>query len=143
MKIIFDYNRTLFNPDTDTLYHGVVPLLVYLSTRCELFLVSRNEPDRANRLQELGILQYFTRVAFVEDKTLSLFLDLVGSECKVVVIGDCVFDEIRIGNELGFATVWVQQGRFAEALPTTAIEQPTYTVPSIASLREFFASYEI
>ncbi len=134
MYILFDYNRTLYNPDIDALYDGVRDLLATLSVSHTLYLMSRFEPNRSGRLDELGIRDYFSDVAFVADKTIDAMRTLLGETTEAVVIGDCVFDEIRIGNELGFTTVWVQQGKFAARLPEHPLELPTYIVPDIAAL---------
>jgi hypothetical protein len=71
MKIIFDYNRTIFDPDTDNLYFGVLDLLQKLSQKYELFLISRNEPTRKGRLEKLNIKK--TSINFI---CLILFEDL-------------------------------------------------------------------
>lgn len=142
MKIIFDYNRTLFNPDTDSLYQGVVELLQKLSENNELFLISRNEPGRENRLKEIGIKKYFNNLAFVEDKTAELFIRLVGPRKNVFVVGDRVKEEITIGNKLGFKTIWVQQGKFAAELPSNALEQATFTVKNIQEIQSIISKYE-
>ena len=42
MKIIFDYNRTIFDPETDDLYQGVFELISDLSKKYELYLVSES-----------------------------------------------------------------------------------------------------
>ncbi len=141
MKILFDYNRTLFNPETDTLYVGVIELLESLHLQNELYLMSRNEPGRENRLRELGIGKFFSQIVFVEDKSLALFVDLVGDTRDVIVVGDCVFDEIRIGNQLGYTTVLVRQGRFADVSPQNLQEKPDYTVDSIPALSILLSMY--
>ncbi len=148
MKIIFDYNRTLFNPDTDSLYQGVIGLLKNLSKKNELFLISRNELGRKGRLQELGIENYFKKMAFVEEKTLKIFEDLICDErrpdnkANVLVIGDRVKEEIFLGNQLGFITIWVQQGKFSNELPTKPEEQPIHTVKNIEDLKDIISKYE-
>jgi predicted HAD superfamily phosphohydrolase YqeG len=142
MKILLDYNRTLFNPDSDSLYQGVVGLLQDLSVRNELFLISKNEPGRADALEKLGIKKYFTSVSFVEEKTPALFKELAQGSTEVVVVGDRVRGEISLGNQLGFVTVWVKQGRFANELPATAIEQPIHTLGSVIELRRIISTYE-
>lgn len=142
MKIIFDYNRTLFNPDTNSLYQGVLDLLQDLSRYNELFLISRNEPRRRDRLEEFGIAEYFNNIAFVEDKTADIFTKLVGSCKNVFVIGDRVREEIAIGNKLGFRTIRVQQGKFANELPINPLEQAMFTVKNITDIQIIISKYE-
>jgi FMN phosphatase YigB (HAD superfamily) len=76
MKIIFDYNRTLFNPDTGNLYPDVLSILSTLSKNHELFLVSRNDPRRESMLVSLGISSFFKKKLFVDTKTATLFKEL-------------------------------------------------------------------
>lgn len=142
MKIIFDYNRTLYDPNTDSLYKGVVELLQYLSKDNELFLISKNEPGRKDRLVELGIDGYFVKIIFVEKKTVSLFRELSQDDKNILVIGDRIADEILIGNQLGFITVWVQQGKFATDLPERDEQQPRHIVQNIQEIKNIFSKYE-
>lgn len=142
MKIIFDYNRTLFNPEADSLYQGVVELLQDLSRNNYLYLISRNEPGRKDRLEELGIKNYFQDIVFVEEKTPQTFRALVHKGERVLVIGDRVKEEIFLGNQLGFITIWVQQGKFSTELPSKPQEQPDYTVENISELQKIISKYE-
>jgi FMN phosphatase YigB (HAD superfamily) len=128
MKILIDYNRTLYNPETNTLYEGVQETLKALSKDNELILISRNEPNRERRLQELGIEEYFTKIAFVAEKNSTLFNELLVGEKKALVIGDRIREEISIGNELGLITIWVRQGKFNGETPRYQEEEPAFVV---------------
>lgn len=141
MKIIFDYNRTLFDPEIDTLYDGVADLLRFLHGKHELFLVSRNEPGRGDRLKDFGIESYFHKTAFVEEKTRQVFLDLISDAKDVIVIGDRAVEEIAIGNEMRFVTVWLRQGKFSREVPTEA-QQPTHIIRDIRELENIISFYE-
>ena len=105
MKIIFDFNRTIFNPETGTLYAGVVDLLILLSKNHDLFLISQNEPGRKENFQKLGISDYFKKIVFVEEKTKSVFEELSESAKDVMVVGDRLRGEILIGKQLGVTTI--------------------------------------
>lgn len=142
MKIIFDYNRTLFNPDTSSLYEGVSSVLENLSKRHDLFLVSKFEPGRQDMFKKLSIARYFQQVAFVEKKTKELFIDLVGANTDVLVIGDRVKEEITIGNQLGYITVWIKQGKFADELPANQVERPQYIISNVAEITSIISKYE-
>lgn len=142
MKIIFDYNRTLFNPETSDLYDGALELLTSLSKKHTLFLVSRNEPIRHNRIAELGIKDFFADVRFVEKKEPKLFLELVNGSKDVLVVGDRVRAEIFVGNSLGFKTVWVKQGLFGKEGPTSEMENPNHEIENISELKDLIKIYE-
>jgi FMN phosphatase YigB (HAD superfamily) len=142
MKIIFDYNRTLFNPDTGNLYPYVLSILSTLSKNHELFLVSRNDPRRESMLVSLGISSFFKKKLFVDTKTATLFKDLIGDREQAIVIGDRIKGEIFIGNQLGYITIWLRQGKFMNDLPETKEEQPNHTIDEINQLLSLINTYE-
>jgi FMN phosphatase YigB (HAD superfamily) len=142
MRILFDYNRTLFDPEARALYEGVPQLLEDLSVRNDLFLVSRNEPGRASAFSALGISRYFKKTIFADDKSAELFRELCGESADVFVVGDRVREEISIGNQLGWKTVWVRQGKFAHELPSNAHEDPMFTVRDVREIKTILARYE-
>lgn len=142
MKIIFDYNRTIFDPESGKLYPGVFELLKKLSLENELFLVSFNEPGRKETIDGLKIGKYFQKILFVDEKTVEIFLKLVGKDKKVIVVGDSVRSEIRIGNMLGFVTVRVAQGKFKLQEPENENEIANYEVDDIRKLEKIIKIYE-
>lgn len=141
MKIIFDYNRTIFDPETDKLFPGVLDLLRELSKKNELFLVSRNEPERKKRLKELDIGGFFRRVLFVGEKSMDVFREIAGDARDVIVVGDSIGDEIKIGNQLGFITVRLKRGRFAGEIPKSADEAPKFEISEINELENIISTY--
>ncbi len=142
MKIIFDYNRTIFNPETGTLYSGVLEMIKILSLNHDLFLVSKNETNREDFFKKLGIFEYFKKVIFVEEKNEDIFKNLVGENLDVIVVGDRIKGEIFIGNQLGYTTVWIKQGRFANDLPKNKEEIPNHLITDIKELMEIIKIYE-
>jgi FMN phosphatase YigB (HAD superfamily) len=141
MKIIFDYNRTLFNPDTGALYEGVVELLQYCSTAHELFLVSKEEPMRMDQFKKIGIEPYFQKCFFVTQKTDALFQDIGKEATRCIVVGDRISGEIAIGNRLGFVTVRLKQGKFSTEYPATAEEEPTEELTDIRDFKKVLERY--
>jgi len=142
MKIIFDYNRTIFNPDTDKLYPGVLGLLSKLSSKHELFLISRAEPGRKNKIEKLNIKRYFKKIIFVAEKSQKIFKKITGNEKEIIVVGDSIKDEIRIGNQLGFLTVRLKKGKFSLEIPRNKNEIPNFEISSINQLKNIISSYE-
>lgn len=142
MKIIFDYNRTIFDPETDNLYLGVLELLQKLSAKYELFLISRNEPARKRRLEELNIKNYFQKISFVNEKSKQILEEISGNTKNVIVIGDSISDEIKIGNQLGFITVRLKKGKFATEIPKNKDEIAKFNITNISDLENIISSYE-
>lgn len=142
MKIIFDYNRTIFNPDTNNLYDGVLEVLNKLSSNHDLFLVSKYESRRKDTINKLGINDYFKKVILVKEKTLDIFSSLTKGDKNVFVVGDRVKGEIYLGNLLGFKTVWIKQGKFSNDVYTKIEEKPDYIIEEIKQLIEILEKYE-
>ena len=142
MKIIFDYNRTIFDPDTDNLYLGVLELLKKLSSKYELFLISRNEPTRKKRLEELNIKNYFQKILFVNEKSKQVFEEIAGNTKKVIVVGDSISDEIKIGNQLGLTTIRLKRGKFATETPKDVYEIAQFEIANINELENIILNYD-
>jgi FMN phosphatase YigB (HAD superfamily) len=138
MKIIFDYNRTLFNPDAGEVFPGVFHLLKTLSQKHELFLITLNKPERKDSSAIQDMKAYFDEILFVERKTVETFRKIVGDDKNVIVIGDRFEDEIRIGIELELITVHIQ--------PTKAFykknQTPTHVVSEITNVLQIIDRYE-
>lgn len=140
--VIFDFNRTLFDPTVYALYHGVKPMLEELAAERRLFLYSRKAWDRSNLLATLGIDTYFEATYFVERKTKENLADILEAHALVpkstVIVGDMLEDEICVGAELGLTTVWFRQSMFAADPKATPVCVPHHTVTSIDELRALF-----
>lgn len=142
MKIILDYNRTIFNPETDDLYPEVLDLLIKISKNHELFLISRNEPQRRERLKDFDIANYFKQMLFVDNKSYEVFEEIAGKSKNVFVVGDSISDEIKIGNQLGLITIRIKQGKFAKDIPRENDEQAKFEIANISELEKIISIYE-
>jgi FMN phosphatase YigB (HAD superfamily) len=116
MILIFDFNRTIFNPDSGALFADALPTLQALRERgAKLGLVSRREGSRDSLISRLGIRAYFDCIELVDEKTVATFRQMVatlGSTAaahvpeRVLVVGDRLVEEIGIGRALGYETAW-------------------------------------
>lgn len=137
--VIFDFNRTLFDPTVYGLYNGVVPMLEEVGKEKKLILYSRKSWDRHLLLDKLGISKYFDAAYFVEKKTpesLSAAISehgISGKDC--IIVGDMISDELCAGSELGMTTVWFQQSRFGSIYGDQVDCAPLHTVHTIDELR--------
>ena len=134
--IIFDFNRTLYDPDADKLISGAKFVLRILCRRgFSLYLISRAGKSRRALIRSLGIEHYFSRVIVAKEKSKKDFKRIVASKTvdrhSSFVVGDRVRKEIRIGNELGLQTIWLCAGKFAGERPVKKIEQPIHTARSL------------
>jgi len=137
--MIFDLNRTLYDPDTKTLMPGALDVLsACTDAGMPLALVSRKEPGRDVLLSKLGIDHLFVSTTFVEKKDADLFLSLMkrhGVEPQhTYIVGDYLYEEIRAGNSCGAKTIWFQNGPFVELLPEGPHDIPWRRIRSLSEL---------
>ncbi len=128
--IIFDFNRTLFDPDSNRLVPGALRVLESLQQRgFKLYLISRAGAARKKLIESLGIKKYFARVTARKEKRFKDFAVIAGRKSVDVresfVIGDQLDTEIAFGNRLGLTTIWINRERVC--LPEES-EKSTFTV---------------
>lgn len=131
--IIFDFNRTIYDPDNNALISGAGFVLQTLLRRgFSLYLISRAGKSRKELIENLGIGKYFFRIIVAKEKSKKDFeriaTPMAINQNLSFVVGDRVRKEIRIGNSLGLQTIWFKSGKFADEKPRRKIEWPTYTV---------------
>lgn len=134
-SIIFDFNRTLYDPAKGTLISGAKSVLRNLGRRgYDMYLLSITTPSRSAVIDSLGISSYFKKIALVERKTKKNLREFLGKEIfsgPTWIVGDRVRSEIGLGKAMGFRTIWFRQGKFANELPRSPEEVPDHTVNSL------------
>lgn len=135
--IIIDFNRTLYNPDNDTLEEYATNLLEYLSKRAILILLGKGTESRQDLIEKLNINQYFQKIIIVEEKNIGQ-LESIKSQyphiSKIYSIGDRIKKEITLGNKMGFKTIWFKKGKFSSEVPQHEYEKPWRTVISLKEI---------
>jgi len=139
--VIFDYNRTIFDPLNGSLIPGAKELLDYLTEKeIKLTLLSKSyQPGREQQIRDLGISGYFKEIIVTyEDKQPSHFyrlLRVMGLKPEeICVIGDRIKSEIVIANQLGMKTIWLKQGQFKDELPEDRKEVPDTIITSLEEI---------
>lgn len=134
-NIIFDWKRTLYDPDSRALIDGTRELLDFLkSNTIPMVLIGKGRDDMQEEVNRLEVGGYFQKIVFAQgEKDPNTFLPFVSKENpkKTVFIGDRVRSELEIGNKLGATTIWVKQGKFAIEDPGSEDQKPDYTVVSL------------
>lgn len=134
--IIFDFMRTLYDPETGGLIPGANMLLEKLQqSEVGLLLVTQKEGQRAELFLKLQIIHFFKHIHLVNDKQAAF--RLIKQQYKnheLWVVGDRVRGEIRYGNELDMVTVWYKQGHFAGEVPAHPAETPDFTVTDLSEV---------
>lgn len=138
--VIFDYNRTLFDPEKGELYPEAVEVLEKIKGRFKLALVAKGDAGRIKQIEKLGLAKYFESIVVNNEKNLSDYnktMEKLGIEPEeAYVIGDRVSEEIKMGNTLGAVTVWFRNGKFKGELPKSKDELPSYLIENLKHLLE-------
>ena len=140
MKIIFDYNRTIYNPDEEALYEGVFEVLDELSKKHELYLVSAHEPGRREKIKDFGIHIFFKKVFFVNHKAVEIFKLIANEGEEVLVVGDNIYSEINVGNKMNFNTVLLNHEN-RKMFPLKEEHKQKHTINHIFGLKDILNVY--
>jgi FMN phosphatase YigB (HAD superfamily) len=135
--IIFDWKRTLYDPETKELLPGALRVLRSLSERdIELVLIGKGGVDMDEVLDSLDARKYFKAVHFVPAKSDELFERYISKEHPEVtlVVGDRAQGEVAIGKGLGAKAIWIRAGQFKDEMPSSDDVAPDETIMDIRSL---------
>ena len=130
--VIFDFNRTIYDPDKEKLVPGTRLLLKTLKERgFKLYLISRAGVFRKRLIESLGIRKYFARVVTRKEKRFKDFENIAIRKTVSVkesfVVGDQIKSEILFGNRLGLKTVWINIEK-VNVQSLSEKERPDFTV---------------
>jgi phosphoglycolate phosphatase-like HAD superfamily hydrolase len=139
--LIFDFNRTLYDPDSGELVKGALELLEALkASRYKLALLCKESTSvRAKLISSLGLDEFFCYILMIEGnkkiRHIHQCLSIMQLNIwEVAVVGDRVEEEICVGNIAGAMTIWVKQGKFGSVEPTTEKQKPTHTVYNLQAV---------
>lgn len=137
--VIFDFNRTIYNPDKKELFGEALSVLQDLSKNYKLGLISYGDKERQRLIMNLGITRYFEHIQTTTQKTAKDFKKMVESlDCdakEILVVGDRIEREIKIANNLGMTSVWLKKGKFASETPQTRQEEPNFIIASLLDIK--------
>lgn len=134
--VIFDWKRTLYDPDRKKLIEGAIELLEFITSKdIPMILIGKGGEDMQQEVDQLGVRKYFKHIIFAEgEKDPQVFKDHISKDYPkaTILIGDRVRSELEIGKKLGATTIWVKQGKFGTELPENSNQEPDYIVDSLA-----------
>lgn len=113
--VIFDFNKTLYDPSTQSLKLGANKLLHELNKlNYQLVLLSTDSSDRKELIDSLGITSYFSHIEYVNQKTESDIKQIMkkfdASANNTLIIGDNPAEELLIGIKLNIKVIAVASG---------------------------------
>lgn len=142
--VIFDWKRTLYDPDERILLDGAIELLEFLKAKdIPMILIGKGGEDMKQEVERLGVDKFFQQIVFAEGaKDLELFKAYIDQDNSksTLFIGDRVRSELEIGNKLGATTIWIKQGKFATEEPINGNQKPDYTVSSLNDCKRIILS---
>mgnify|MGYP001617547413 CR=1 FL=1 len=139
--IIFDWGRTLYNNEGERLFeesHAVLTHCVTKGYRVALLSVS-SDPTRFSAkeklIEDLHMKPFFEKMVIATQKEKEEIDEIAHHfgipYSSILMIGDRTVREIKIANELGMQSIWIQKGKFAHEIPTPETGKPTHTVNSL------------
>lgn len=144
-NVIFDWKRTLYDPETKTLINGATEILEMFSNKnIPIFLIGKGEEEMHQEVNRLGIEKFFTGVKFAQgEKNPEDFKKYIDpfNPSETFIIGDRALSELSVGKSLMASTVWVRQGVYADELPEAKNLTPDYQVRSLAELKDLVEKF--
>ena len=139
---IIDFNRTLWNPDTNNLIPGAQELLQLLKGKeIKLALISAASDKKERQILIKSISSFFDVIKVVSEKSPQLFEEIIQNfntkPTETIVIGDRIKGDINIGNRLGMKTIRLKAGKYAQEEPLTKNENPNYSFTSLREITTF------
>lgn len=144
--IIFDWGRTLYDPEKGELFPDTRPTLEYLKSEGHTLSIvalatagQAKIDERMQIIEEEKLFPYFATVKFdVADKDRmyeDTLRELDIASADTAIVDDRVIRGIKWGNQHGCQTIWVKNGKFKDELPDEETGNPTHIITSVGELR--------
>jgi len=136
--IIFDFNRTLYDKDNNQFFPEAKPLLRELKGVYKLSLVCKAVDTVDVIYKDYEFISFFEKIIIKPEKTEKEFQECLAamklSAAEAIIVGDKIKGEVSIGNKMGIITVWFRQGKYAQELPSSPREKPTFIITALPQL---------
>ena len=144
------FNLTLpkWHKNLEKLYPETKEVLKILyESGYKLGIIANQSPGSEKRLEEWGILKYFSVViASAEEGVVKpdneIFLRALNrADCEpenAVMVGDRLDNDIVPANKIGMKTVWIKQGLGGYSMPQALLEYPDHIVRDLTELCDLF-----
>ena len=146
--IIWDFNRTIYNPDTQTLIEHAGEVIQYAQQqKYKNIIFSKNNAGTLPVQQLLATFQldsFFNDFVENTEKSISTLIPILKkyhvNKKLSFFISDRAQSDIPIGNALGLQTVWFRNGKFANEEPREKSEFPHYTITNFLEFKNILQS---
>lgn len=103
--IIFDFYKTLFNPETGELFSGIKKILASICLKIPSVLITFRGEERKKQIKKLNIEKYFQKIIYCSIKNKETYIKVLteynASPEESIIVGDNEEEEIKIGKNLG------------------------------------------
>lgn len=140
---IIDIGKNKYYKDAEfdnlNLYPGAFEILQKLKGKFKLFLLTQGEiKQQQKKINALKINDFFEKIFFapVEKKedTFKKILELGTDPKEMLIIGDRIDKEIKLGNQTGMTTVRILKGKYKILEPKEPLEEPDYTINELLEI---------
>lgn len=136
-----------YRHELEKLYEDAPNVLRSLSDKYELGIIANQTDGLRERLEEFGILKFFTYVIsswdiqIMKPDTRIYEYALKTAEClpqDAVMIGDRIDNDIAPAKAVGMKTVWIKQGFGKLQTPLCEGDTPDYAIEHLSELLDIF-----
>lgn len=135
-RVIFDWKRTLYDPDQANLLPNAQTVLETLGHQgLRLYLIGRGGSDMDDAIDKVGVRPLFEAVHFVPRKSDGLFRRYIPptNPETTLAVGDRAQKEVALAKSLGARAIWLRAGLFQDELPLPGLP-PDEIIFDIGSL---------
>ncbi len=135
--IIFDFNRTLYDPTKKELSYNALHILKHISKEFYLILLGKGDIKRRQIIKELNIEKYFKSIYIVKEKNIEQLIDIKNQFPKKTIfytIGDRIKKEIFLWNQVWFKTIWYKNWDFSIEWPEIKSKEPWRTIKNLEEI---------
>ena len=134
-----------------SLFPDVSRTLETLRKKYKLILVTSGLAQRQrNKISKLGLDSCFDLILIDDiheklskrERFLAAMANYSLTARDILVVGDRVFSEIKIGNQLGMVTVQMQHGHYADITPSKEWENPDYVIKQVSEVLSVIAAVD-
>jgi uncharacterized cofD-like protein len=134
-----------------SLFPDVSDTLAALHKSYKLILVTSGVSERQrNKISKLGLDGCFDLILIDDiheklskrERFLAAMANYGLTARDILVVGDRVFSEIKIGNQLGMVTTQMQHGHYANITPSKGWENPDYVIKQISEVPSIIAAID-
>lgn len=141
----YSLKKAPWNSDDEFVYPEAESCLSELSEHYKIGIIANQNFGSRERLDKLGLLKYIDLVIAsaeegVTKPDLRIFqIAIDRANCKseeAVMVGDRLDNDIVPANKIGMTTMWIKQGFGKYTIPSSAEEQPDWTVYRLGEIND-------